>query len=200
MEEGTTPPPPKRRAETQANEGKPAHVTPENKVLKEVQQSVKELNEWMSNASRLISALTDRVETIDKITQQQNEHLQQRLIAVEARITPLPPSGLDPTANVKQPSFTRHGNASTTEALVDYTLNVFNIPSFVKSFLRGRLNVNSVEDLARKFPLVVSTCATLRVATAAVEGYHYLIDSNVSSGSLQPPLGIQQVAQFASNG
>nr|XP_037279899.1 cholinesterase-like [Rhipicephalus microplus] len=94
----------------------------------------------------------------------------------------------------------RHGNASTTEALVDYTLNVFNIPSFVKSFLRGRLNVNSVEDLARKFPLVVSTCATLRVATAAVEGYHYLIDSNVSSGSLQPPLGIQQVAQFASNG
>lgn len=104
MEEGTTPPPPKRRAETQANEYKPARVTPENKVLKEVQQSVKELNEWMSNASRLISALTDRVETIAKITQQQNEHLQQRLIAVEARITPLPPSGLDPTANVKQPS------------------------------------------------------------------------------------------------
>ncbi|KAL1442978.1 hypothetical protein MTO96_030493, partial [Rhipicephalus appendiculatus] len=94
----------------------------------------------------------------------------------------------------------RDGNASTMAALVDYTLNVFNIPVFVKSILRGRLSVKSVDDMARKFPLVISTCATLRVATAAVEGYHYVIDSNVSSRSLQPPMGIQQVAQFASHG
>ncbi|KAH8027752.1 hypothetical protein HPB51_009419 [Rhipicephalus microplus] len=56
--------PPKCRTETQANEDQPTRVTPENKVLKEIQQSVKDINEWMSNASRLISALTDRVENI----------------------------------------------------------------------------------------------------------------------------------------
>ncbi|KAL1485918.1 hypothetical protein MTO96_031659 [Rhipicephalus appendiculatus] len=88
MEEGTTPPPPKRRAEIQANEDKPTRATPETKVLKEIQQSINELNEWMSNSSRLISALTDRVENIAKISQQQNENLQQRLLAMEAIVTP----------------------------------------------------------------------------------------------------------------
>ncbi|KAH7951432.1 hypothetical protein HPB52_008955 [Rhipicephalus sanguineus] len=94
----------------------------------------------------------------------------------------------------------RDGNASTTEALLDYTLNVFNIPVFVKSLLRGRLSVTSVEELACKLPLVISTCATLRVAKAAVQGYHYVLDSNVSSRYLQPPMDLPQLAQFVSHG
>ncbi|KAH7944960.1 hypothetical protein HPB49_002856 [Dermacentor silvarum] len=104
MEEGTTPPPPKRKAETQANEDKPKRAPTETNVVTEFQQSIKELNEWMSNSSRLISALTERVDSIAKITQQQNEQLQQRLLAVEALITPSPPSSLEPMASVQQPT------------------------------------------------------------------------------------------------
>ncbi|KAH6931695.1 hypothetical protein HPB50_027241 [Hyalomma asiaticum] len=94
----------------------------------------------------------------------------------------------------------RDGNASTLEALLDYTLNVFNLPSAVKSLIKSQLKITSVEELPLKLALAISTCATLRVATAATEGYHYLLDSNVSSVSLQPPMGIQQVAQFVSHG
>lgn len=103
MEEGATPPPPKRRAEEQVNENKPTRVTAETKVLIEIQQSIKALNEWMNNSSRVISTLTERVENIAKITQQQNECIQQRLLAVEALTPRPPPNGLEPMASAQQP-------------------------------------------------------------------------------------------------
>ncbi|KAH6930788.1 hypothetical protein HPB50_018396 [Hyalomma asiaticum] len=104
MEEGATPPPPKRRAEEQVNENKPMRVTTETKVLIEIQQSIKALNEWMNNSSRAISTLTERVESIAKITQQQNECLQQRLLAVEPLTPRPPPNGLEPMASAQQPT------------------------------------------------------------------------------------------------
>ncbi|KAH7944839.1 hypothetical protein HPB49_001137 [Dermacentor silvarum] len=89
----------------------------------------------------------------------------------------------------------RDGNASTPEALLDYTLNVFNVPPIEKSLLKNRYKITNVEGLVRKLP-----CSTHRVAKAAVEGYHYLFDSAMSSGLLQPPMGISQLAQFVSLG
>ncbi|XP_075547543.1 uncharacterized protein LOC142581996 [Dermacentor variabilis] len=89
----------------------------------------------------------------------------------------------------------RGGNASTPEALLDYALNVFNVPSLEKSLLKSRFKIASVEKLLRLLP-----CSTLRVAKAAVEGYHYLFDSAMASGLLHPPVGIPQLAQFVSLG
>ncbi|XP_065294905.1 uncharacterized protein [Dermacentor albipictus] len=89
----------------------------------------------------------------------------------------------------------RHGNASTSEALLDFTLNVFNVPSLVQSFLKSQFNIASMENFVLLLP-----CWTLRAATAAVEGYHYLFDSATASGLLHPPVGIPQLAQFVSLG
>ncbi|KAH7945684.1 hypothetical protein HPB49_013993 [Dermacentor silvarum] len=92
------------------------------------------------------------------------------------------------------------GNASTMGALVDYMLDVFNVPSFEKFVIKGRFKVHSVDEIAEGLSMWVSTCATLKVATAVDVGYHYRFDSAVASGQLRPPLGIDQVAQFAANG
>ncbi|XP_054926446.2 carboxylesterase 4A-like [Dermacentor andersoni] len=94
----------------------------------------------------------------------------------------------------------RDGNASTTEALVDYMFNVFNVPEFAKFVIKSRFSVHSVDEIAEGFSTWVSTCATLKVAKAVAEGYHYRLESAVASGLLRPPLGIGQVAQFAAHG
>ncbi|KAH7970289.1 hypothetical protein HPB49_002278 [Dermacentor silvarum] len=94
----------------------------------------------------------------------------------------------------------RRGNASTLRALKDYMLDIFNVPSFQRRFIKSRFNVFSVDDMAEEFSIWVSTCATLKGATAVDEGYHYRFESAVASGLLRPPLGIDQVAQFAAHG
>ncbi|KAL3253712.1 hypothetical protein MRX96_054492 [Rhipicephalus microplus] len=96
--------------------------------------------------------------------------------------------------------FTRDGNASTPEALLDFALNVFNVPSLVKSNLKHRFKAKSVDLVVRGFSMAVSTCATLKVATAVAEGYHYRFDSAVATGQLKAPLGVGQVALFAAHG
>ncbi|KAH6941752.1 hypothetical protein HPB50_023141 [Hyalomma asiaticum] len=123
MEEGATPPPPKRRAEEQVNENKPTRVTTETKVLIEIQQSIKALNEWMNNSSRAISTLTERVENIAKITQQQNECLQQRLLAVEALTPRPPPNGLEPMASYRSFGYAE-GETTALTTLVRRNLTV----------------------------------------------------------------------------
>ncbi|XP_065294907.1 uncharacterized protein [Dermacentor albipictus] len=94
----------------------------------------------------------------------------------------------------------RDGNASTPEALVEFAFNTFNAPLVVKSSLKRRFKADSVEDVANGISMAISTCATLKVAKAVAEGYHYRLDSAVASGLLRPPLGIGQVAQFAAHG
>ncbi|XP_049514226.1 uncharacterized protein LOC125941284 [Dermacentor silvarum] len=92
------------------------------------------------------------------------------------------------------------GNASTLRALKDYMLDVFNVPSFQRRFIKSRFNVFTVDDIAEEFSIWVSMCATLKRATAVDLGYHYRFESAVASGLLRPPLGIDQVAQFAAHG
>ncbi|XP_050036063.3 uncharacterized protein [Dermacentor andersoni] len=98
------------------------------------------------------------------------------------------------------PFDTRDGNASTPEALMEFAFNTFNAPLVVKSFLKRQFKADSVEDVANGISMAISTCATLKVAKAVAEGYHYRLDSAVASGLLRPPLGIGQVAQFAAHG
>ncbi|KAL1445293.1 hypothetical protein MTO96_045101 [Rhipicephalus appendiculatus] len=93
----------------------------------------------------------------------------------------------------------RDGSASTTKALLEYTLNVFNVPLGVKPFIRGLFTVESADGIADTLSMI-STCASLEVAKAVAEGYHYQVDSTAASGLLQPPLGISELAQFAANG
>ncbi|KAH6931762.1 hypothetical protein HPB50_000355 [Hyalomma asiaticum] len=93
----------------------------------------------------------------------------------------------------------RDGSASTPKALVEYTLNVFNVPQGVKPFIRGLFKAESADDIADTLSMI-STCASLKVARAVAEGYHYRMDSTADGGLLRPPLGITEVAQFAENG
>ncbi|XP_037515183.2 neuroligin-1 [Rhipicephalus sanguineus] len=93
----------------------------------------------------------------------------------------------------------RDGSASTTKALLEYTLNVFNVPLGVKPFIRGLFKAESADGIADTLSMI-STCASLKVAKAVAEGYHYQMDSTAVSGLLQPPLGISELAQFAAYG
>ncbi|XP_037515792.1 neuroligin 4-like [Rhipicephalus sanguineus] len=99
-----------------------------------------------------------------------------------------------------RPIAQREGNASTPEALLEFTLNVYNAPLLVKSNLKRRFKAESVDNIVRGFSMAVSTCATLKVAKAVAEGYHYRFDSAVATGQLMSPLGIGQVALFAAHG
>ncbi|XP_049524941.1 uncharacterized protein LOC125946285 [Dermacentor silvarum] len=88
----------------------------------------------------------------------------------------------------------------SVEVLLDYTLDVFNVPLGAKRYIKDHFDAHTVDEIAEGFAVWVSTCATLKVAKAVDEGFHYRFESAVASGQLRPPLGIDQVAQFAANG
>ncbi|XP_049515503.1 phenmedipham hydrolase-like [Dermacentor silvarum] len=88
----------------------------------------------------------------------------------------------------------------SVEVLLDYTLDVFNVPLGAKRYIKDHFDAHTVDEIAEGFAVWVSTCATLKVAKAVDEGFHYRFESAVASGRLRPPLGIDQVAQFAANG
>ncbi|KAL3225648.1 hypothetical protein MRX96_025686 [Rhipicephalus microplus] len=57
----------------------------------------------------------------------------------------------------------RDGSASTPKALLEYTLNVFNVPLGVKPFIRSLFTVESADGIADTLSMI-STCASLEVA------------------------------------
>ncbi|KAL1486031.1 hypothetical protein MTO96_031563 [Rhipicephalus appendiculatus] len=81
----------------------------------------------------------------------------------------------------------------------DKALFMERILPLAKPFIRGLFTVESADGIADTLSMI-STCASLEVAKAVAEGYHYQVDSTAASGLLQPPLGISELAQFAANG
>ncbi|XP_077486621.1 cholinesterase-like [Amblyomma americanum] len=104
-------------------------------------------------------------------------------------------------SDVILPLAKRKGNATNKEAVLDYVIDLFNIPSYAKAIVRQKLRISAVEEIGRHLAMMMTVCPTLRVAQAAPEGFHYHYEAAAYSGvSFRPPLGVGQVAQFASKG
>ncbi|XP_077564958.1 acetylcholinesterase-like [Haemaphysalis longicornis] len=93
-------------------------------------------------------------------------------------------------------------NATTAEAVLDYTARLFageKDVAAVKAKLqpRGNAPLNMSEQLAN----AMTVCPTRAAAKAANEGYHYSASaSSPSSLSFQPPLSLEDIARFVLHG